>query len=146
MASLTLGKKVCFTCSTIIGKNKKSINCLTYGDGFMHAPHVTLGCQQGEIDICDTCLSNSLPFHSIDDLEFNFIFGNFNRIPSEEDRDRLTQLKFNPFNINTDILNLQNNENFLMVNLAYVTCNYHLPNDFSTISIGNHAMASTIRD
>ena len=38
-----------------------------------------------EIDICNTCLSNSLPFHSIDDLEFYFIFGNFNRIPSEED-------------------------------------------------------------
>ena len=29
MTSLTLGKKVCFTCSTIIGKNQKSINCLT---------------------------------------------------------------------------------------------------------------------
>ena len=36
MASLTLGKKVCFTCSTIIGKNKKSINCLTCG-GWFHA-------------------------------------------------------------------------------------------------------------
>jgi hypothetical protein len=73
---------------------------------------LTLGCQQSEIDICDTCLSNSLPFHSIDNLEFNIIFGNFNRIPSEEDMDRLTQLKLNPFNFNTDILYIQNHENF----------------------------------
>ena len=106
MASLTLGKKVCFTCSTIIGKNKKSINCLTCG-GWFHARtacmKLTLGCQQTEIDICDTCLSNSLPFYSIDDLEFYFIFGNFNQISSEEDMDRLTQLNFNPFNIDTDI-------------------------------------------
>jgi hypothetical protein len=74
-----------------------------------------------------TILFNSLHFHSIDDLEFYFIFGNFNRTPSEEDMDRLSQLKFNPFNINT--LNLHLNQ--------YVTCNYHLPNDFSTITDEN---------
>ena len=51
--------------------------------------------------------------------------------------DRLKQLKFNPFNIDTDILNLQNMEKFLTENLEYVTCNYHLPNDFSTVNDEN---------
>ena len=51
--------------------------------------------------------------------------------------DRLKQLKFNPFNIDTDILNLQNIEKFLTENLEYVTCNYHLANDFSTVNDEN---------
>ena len=71
------------------------------------------------------CLIYSLPFHSIDDSEFNIIFGNFSRIPSDEVRDRLTQLKFNPFDIDT-ILNNQHSVRF-----DDLTCNYHLPNDFA---------------
>ena len=47
-------------------------------------------------------LSGSLPFHSIDNLEFHFIFGDFSRVPSNEVMDRLTQLKFHPFNINNN--------------------------------------------
>ena len=72
------------------------------------------------------CLIYSLPFHSIDDSEFNFIFSNFSRIPSDEDMDRLTQLKFNPFDIDNNILNNQ-----YSVRFDNLTCNYHLPNDFT---------------
>ena len=60
----------------------------------------SLACQQTEIDVCNSGLSKALPFYSIDDLELNFIVGDFNRIPSDEDMDRLTQLKCNPFDIN----------------------------------------------
>ncbi len=50
------------------------------------------------------CLSCSLPFYSIDDLEFHFIFGNFNRLPCDEVMDRLTQLKFNPLDFDNNII------------------------------------------
>ena len=129
MANITIGKKNCSTCSLIIHQNQKSINCLTC-EGWFHAltscVKSPLTCQQTEIDICNMCLIYSLPFHSIDDSEFNFIFGNFSRIPSDEDMDRLTQLKFNPFDIDNNILNNQHSVRF-----DDLTCNYHLPNDFT---------------
>ena len=46
---------------------------------------------------------NLLPFHLIDDDEFEFIFGDFTRFPKDEDMDRLKRLKFNPFSTSTDI-------------------------------------------
>ena len=129
MANITIGKKNCSTCSLIIHQNKKSINCLTC-EGWFHARtscvKSPLTCQQTEIDICNMCLIYSLPFQSIDDSEFNYIFGNFSRIPSDEDMDRLTQLKFNPFDIDNNILNNQHSVRF-----DNLTCNYHLPNDFT---------------
>jgi hypothetical protein len=57
---------------------------------------------------------------------YNFIFGNFSHIPSDEDMDRLTQLKFNPFDIDNNILNNQHSVRF-----DDLTCNYHLPKDFT---------------
>jgi hypothetical protein len=82
------------------------------------------------------CLSCSLPFHSIDDLEFYSIFGDFSRVPSDEVMDRLTQLKFNPFHINNNnIANAQHFQNYMPENLDDLTCNYYLPNDFANSNI-----------
>ena len=77
MASFTLGKKTCSSCYLEIGKNHKNISCVTCG-GCFHARAACLKsplkCQQTEIDTCDMCLTYSLPFHLIDDDEFEFIF------------------------------------------------------------------------
>ena len=139
MANLSLGKKKCFSCFLEISKNHKSINCLTCG-GWFHARtscvKSPLACQQTEVDICNMCLSCALPFYSIDDLELNFILGDFNRIPSDEDMDRLTQLKFNPFDTNYRISNCPNYESYMSENFDSLTCDYYLPNDFSSPS--NH--------
>ncbi len=132
MANLTLGKKICSTCYLTIRQNQKSISCLTCG-GWFHARtsciKSPLTCQQTEIDICNLCLNCALPFYSIDDLELSFILGNFNRIPSDEDMDRLMQLKFNPFDVDNNILNNQHSERF-----DDITCNYFLPSDFTKIN------------
>jgi hypothetical protein len=137
MATLKLGKKYCSSCFLKISMDQKSINYLTCG-GWFHARTAFLKspvtCQQTEIDICNMYLSCSLPFHSIDDLEFHFIFGDFSRVPSDEIMDRLTQLKFNPFHINNNnIANAQHFENYMPENLDDLTCNYYLglPNDFA---------------
>jgi hypothetical protein len=75
------------------------------------------------------CLSCSLPFYSIDDLEFHFIFGNFNRLPCDELMDRLTaQLKFNPLDFDNNITNARHFENYMPENLDCLTSNYYLPN------------------
>lgn len=74
------------------------------------------------------CLTYSLPFHSIDDDEFEFIFGDFTQLPKDEDMDRLKRLKFNPFSFSTDMNSKI--ENFLSENLECQDCNYYLPNDF----------------
>ena len=81
------------------------------------------------------CLSCSLPFYSIDDLEFHFIFGDFNiRLPCDEVMDRLTQLKFNPLDFDNNITNARHFENYMQENLDCLTCNYYLPNDFPAIN------------
>jgi hypothetical protein len=50
--------------------------------------------------MCKKCVNTLLPFSSIDNSEFNFIFGNYNRIPNDNDIERLSELKFNPFDEN----------------------------------------------
>ena len=131
MASLTLGKKTCSSCYLEIGKNHKNISCVTCG-GCFHARAACLKsplkCQQTEIDTCDMCLTYSLPFHQIDDDEFEFIFGDFTRFPKDEDMDRLKRLKFNPFSFSTDINS--KTEYFLSENFECQDCNYYLPSDF----------------
>ena len=103
---------------------------LSYMRGWFHARtscvKSPLTCQQTEIDICNLCLNCTLPFYSIDDLELSFFLGNFNHIPSDEVMDKLTQLKFNPFDVGNNILNDQYSEGF-----NDLTCNYYLPNDFT---------------
>ena len=111
MASLSSDKELCSTCSLKISRNKKSIKCLTCGGRFhtrASCIKLPVTCHQTEIDICNMCLSCSLPFYSIDDLEFHFIFGNFNRLPCDEVMDRLTQLKFNPLDFDNNITNIKN--------------------------------------
>jgi hypothetical protein len=76
-----------------------------------------LACQQTEVDICNMGLSCALPLH---DLELNFILGDFNRIPSDEDMDRLTQLKFNPFDTNFRISNCPNYEIYIFLKILVV--------------------------
>ena len=86
-----------------------------------------LTCQQTEIDTCHICLSNSLPFNSIDPLDFNFTFGNFSRLPSEEDMDKLMRLKFNPFG--TKHTSIGNDDYYMLTNINNISCKYYLPND-----------------
>ena len=74
------------------------------------------------------CLTDSLPFHLIDDDELEFIFGDFTRFPKDEDMDRLKRLKFNPFSFSTDINS--KTEYFLSENFECQDCNYYLPSDF----------------
>jgi beta-N-acetylglucosaminidase len=56
----------------------------------------------------------------------NFLYLNFLRLKYERnvDMDRLTQLKFNPFDIDNKILNNQHSERF-----DDLTCNYHVKNN-----------------
>lgn len=91
----------CSSCYRNIDNNSVSVKCLPCGGRF-HTRCVTssLACQQTkqtETDIRHLCQSNTLPFISLDDGEFSFVFGNFNRIPNDEAMDRLIQMKFNPF-------------------------------------------------
>ena len=47
------------------------------------------------------------------------------------DMDRLSRMKFDPFQANSKIALSQNNENLdLMHNINKVDCNYYLPNEF----------------
>ena len=91
MASINVDKKICSTCFHQIAFDKTGVTCVMCGRCF-HAKNTCikspLTCQQTEIDTCHICLSNSLPFNSIDPLDFNFTFGDFSRLPSEEDMDK----------------------------------------------------------
>ena len=90
-----------------------------------------LTCQQTEIDTCHMCLSNTLPFSSIEDLDFKFTFGDFSRFPSDDDMDRLMQLKFNPFSFDTKhATTINDHVNNMLTNIENLSCKYYLPNDF----------------
>ena len=135
MTSLSLDKEIYSTCSRKISKNQKSIKCLTcWGHTRAICIKLPVTCHQTEIDICNMCLSCSLPFYSIDDLELHFIFGDFNRLPCNEVMDRLTQLKFNPLSFDNNITNARHFENYIPENLDCLTWNYCLPNDFAVIN------------
>ena len=132
MASINVDKKICSTCFHQIAFDKTGVTCVMCGRCF-HAKNTCikspLTCQQAEIDTCHICLSNSLPFNSIDPLDFNFTFGDFSRLPSEEDMDKLMRLKFNPFD--TKHTSIGNDDYDMLTNINNISCKYYLPNDIS---------------
>jgi hypothetical protein len=76
--------------------------------------------------VCQECLANALPFQTLDDLDYQFtVNGN---IVSEEDMDKLRNLKFNPFDASSNIALSENNAN--IDNSSKINCEYYLPNDF----------------
>ena len=87
-----------------------------------------LTCQQSDIQICNYCHENQLPFTHIDDVEFQFIFGNYNWIPNDKDIERLSQLKFNPFEMVKSI-GQASNDTTNTIDLSNIKCDYFLPRD-----------------
>ncbi len=78
------------------------------------------------IDVCQKCVDNTLPFHMLDDLDYELNVLNGNNL-SEESMDRLKHLKFNPFETNNIALS-ENNAN--LDKPTTINCEYYLPNDF----------------
>ena len=77
--------------------------------------------------MCQHCLANSLPFQSLDDIEYQFTVSKGINI-SEEEMDRLMHLKFNPFDTSNNIALSENNAN--LDKSSKINCEYYLPNDF----------------
>ena len=91
--------------------------------------------QQTETNLYNICLSDALPFTSIDELDFNFTFGDFTRLPSAEDMDKLMHLKFNPFDDKQSSTDFSNSQ--ILDNFNNTTCKYYLPKDIS-LEINNN--------
>ena len=128
----------CSTCFRKITIDKSGISCVACGRWF-HANNVgvksPLTCQQTETDLCNILLSDALPFTSIDELDFNFTFGDFTRLPSAEDMDKLMRLKFNPFDDKQSSTDFSNSQ--ILDNFNNITCKYYLPKDIS-LEINNN--------
>ena len=92
-----------------------------------------LTCQQTETDLCNICVSDALPFTSVDELYFNFTFGDFTRLPSAEDIDKLMRL--NPFDDKQSSTDFSNSQ--ILNNFNNITCKYYLPRDIS-LEINNN--------
>ncbi len=83
--------------------------------------------QQPTIDIYDN--NNCFPFHTLANSEFETL-GYTNRL-SQSDMDRLSQLRFNPFQPNENIALSGNNiELDTTFNTNKIFCDYFLPQDF----------------
>jgi hypothetical protein len=71
-----------------------------------------------------------MPFHTLSDNEFATMNQSFGNELSQDDMDRLNQLKFNPFESNDNIALNENNtnlDNTLQINK--ISCNYYSPNE-----------------
>ena len=79
--------------------------------------------------MCQNCLSDTIPFQTLDDLEYEFTVLNGKNI-SENDMDRLRHLKFNPFDSRFNNIALSEN-NVNMEKTIINNCEYYLPNDFN---------------
>ena len=88
------------------------------------------------IETCEKCLNESIPFHSLSEIEFEPIIGNSNINLSQKDLDRLEKMKFNPFRSLNDTTH--KNDNFdNSVNLDDIKYNYYLPNEIKELLIKN---------
>ena len=83
-------------------------------------------------------VEKSLPFHSLDDLDYQFTVVNNEKF-SLRDMDRLSQLKYNPFQKNNNIALSGNSENLdKSFNMNKISCDYYLvPNEFKKQTIKN---------
>ena len=117
MSSLNNKKKDCSYCLKMMQEKQKQVKCLTCGRRF----HAVSSCvksfdtndiAENSINTCQNCLAYSLPFQTFDDLDYEFTVLNGNNYNvSEQDMDRLRQLKFNPFDTNSNIALNENNAN-----------------------------------
>ena len=83
-------------------------------------------------------VEKSLPFHSLDDLDYQFTVVTDNEKFSPRDMDRLSQLKYNPFQKNNDIALNGNSKNLdKSFNINKTSCDYYLPNKFKKQTIKN---------
>ena len=88
MATLKNKQKTnCSSCLKIIGKTQKSIECLTCGKQF----HAVTSCVKSlntiignTLDTCQKCLTNILPFQTLDDLEYQFTVLNGNNVSEKK--------------------------------------------------------------
>ena len=79
------------------------------------------------IDLCQNCLAESLPFQTLNDLEFEFTVLKGINVRKDE-MDRLRHLKFNPFDTSNNIALSENNAN--LDKSSKINCEYYLPTDF----------------
>ena len=122
-------KKDCSYCLKMIQEKQKQVKCMTCGRRF----HVVSFCvksfdtnniAENSINTCQNCLTYSLPFQTLDDLDYEFTVLNGNNV-SEQDIDRLSQLEFNPFDTGSNIALTENNANLnhsSKINCEYYTC------------------------
>lgn len=125
-------KKKCFSCYKTTLKTQQTVDCLTCSNRF----HAVSACiksinssidnSTNTIDFCQHCLANSLPFQTLDDLDYELTVSNGNNI-SENEMDRLRHLKFNPFDANNNIALSENNAN--LDKSSKINCEYYLPSD-----------------
>ena len=82
--------------------------------------------QQPSVEMCD---QNNFAFDSLSNNEFE-ILNSTNKL-SQSDMDRLSQMKFNPFQINQNIALSANNLNLdTSFNTNSIKCDYYLPSEF----------------
>ena len=135
MASFNNTTQKCSICSRIIRDKQKFFECLTCGRWFHAVPSCmksfdTNVIARRSINTCQNCLNDSLPFQKLDDFDYEFTVLKGNNV-NERDMDRLSHLKFNPFDADSNIALTSNNENLNYS--AKINCEYYLPNDFSRL-------------
>ena len=128
-------KNRCSSCLKIIQKKGRMLNCLTCGTYFHAVPccvksHDINTTLEMSINTCQNCITDSLPFQTLDDLDFELTLLKGNNL-SEQDMDRLKSLKFNPFETDRNIALIKQNQN--LNNLSNINCDYYLPSDFRTL-------------
>jgi hypothetical protein len=71
---------------------------------------------------------NPFPFHSITNSDFETL--NYENRLSDNDKNRLSQIKFDPFHLNERIARSENNINLdTSFNTNDMNCDYFLPNE-----------------
>ena len=79
-----------------------------------------------------------MPFQSLDDPDYELTVISQRNL-SEVDMDRLSQLKFNPFQLSNDIALCGNSETSdTFFNMNQINCNYYLPSEFKEHTINNN--------
>ena len=101
-------------CLKIISKTQRAIKCLTCAKWFqaVNACMKSFDSNIGNtIDVYQMCLTNTLTFQRVDDLDFEFIVLNGNSV-SEENMDRLKHQKFSTCKTNNIALSEHDVNNF----------------------------------
>ena len=122
MASFNNTTQKCSICSRIFRDFKNFFECLTCGRWFHAVPSClksfdTNVIAKRSINTCQNCLDDSLPFQKLDDFDYEFTVLKGNNV-NDRDMGRLSHLKFNPFDADSNIA-LTPNENLNYFNNAF---------------------------